>query len=152
MQILVVMMMFLAMTAGVLLGGRADMAAAQQDTYGRERGDVEAARFEAVGRAAWFAAREGGLGYIDTSSLALPPNLLIEPGFPYKVWSDGTFVYVWGGRRGPLASRLDSIFAGADASTVVGLSGSAGLTLRGGATTPRPAAVPEAQVVVRMRL
>lgn len=151
MQILVVIMMFLAMTAGVLFGGRSDAVAAQQD-YFSNQGDLEAARFEAVARAAWFVARENGPGTVNMASLVLPPNLLIDPAFPYRAWSDGTFVYVWGGRQGSLSRRLDAILSGADAGTNVGISDSSTVRFRSGVTVARPAAVPSSQVMVRIHL
>jgi hypothetical protein len=151
MQILVVIMMFLAMTASALLGGRSDKVAAQQD-YFSDQGDLEAARFDAVARAAWFAARENGPGSINIASLVLPPNLRMEPAFPYQAWSDGTFVYVWGGRQGGLSRRLDTIMSVADAGTNVGISDSASVRFRSGATVARPAAVPSSQVIVRIHL
>ena len=151
MQILIVLIMFLAMTAGVLLGGRSDAVAAQQDYFSSQE-DLEAARFDAVARAAWFVARENGPGSVNMASLVLPPNLLIDPAFPYGAWSDGTFVYVWGGRQSSLVVRLDAILSGADAGTNVGISNNATLRFRSGATAARPAAVPSSQVIVRMHL
>lgn len=151
MQILVVIMMFLAMTARVLLGGSSDRVAAQQD-YVFSQGDIEAARFDAVARAAWFAARENGPGALNVASFELPPNLLMDQNFPYQAWSDGTFVYVWGGRQDGLSRRLDAIMVGADAATNVGISDSATVRFRSGATVARPTAVPSSQVIVRIHL
>jgi hypothetical protein len=151
MQILVVIMMFLAMTASVVLGSRSDMVDAQQD-YSSSNGDMEAARFDAVARAAWFVARDSGPGSVNMASLVLPPNLLMVPGYPYDAWSDGTFVYVWGGQQSSLAVRLDAILSAADGGTNVGFSDSASLHFRSGSTVPRPAAVPASKVIVRIRL